>query len=89
MEGPARMARQPSQRLGMLVGGVIVEYGVDRLAGQDLALDGVEKADEFAMTVALHAAADDGAVEHAERGEQGGGAVPLVNHASSSGSGRA
>ena len=25
-----------------------------------------------------HAAADDGAVEHAERGEQGGGAVPLI-----------
>ena len=30
------------------------------------------------MAVALHAAADHGAVEHAERGEQGGGAVPLV-----------
>jgi hypothetical protein len=30
------------------------------------------------VTVALHAAADHGAVEHAERGEQGGGAVPLV-----------
>jgi hypothetical protein len=29
-------------------------------------------------TVTLHAAADDGAVEHAERREQGGGAVPLV-----------
>jgi hypothetical protein len=28
--------------------------------------------------VALHAAADHRAVEHAERGEQGGGAVPLV-----------
>src|SRR5437773_4651653 len=32
----------------------------------------------IAVTVALHAAADHGAVEHAERGEQGGGAVPLV-----------
>jgi hypothetical protein len=30
------------------------------------------------MAVALHAAADHRAVEHAERGEQGGGAVPLV-----------
>ena len=46
--------------------------------GGDLALDGVEEADEFAVAVALHAAADDGAVEHAERGEQGGRAVPLV-----------
>ena len=44
--------------------------------GGDFALDGVVEADEFA--VALHAAADDGAVEHAERGEQGGRAVPLV-----------
>jgi hypothetical protein len=30
------------------------------------------------MAVALHAAADHRPVEHAERGEQGGGAVPLV-----------
>jgi hypothetical protein len=56
----------------MLVGGVI-DYGVDRLAGRDLALDGIEKADEFAMTDALQTAADDGAVEHAERGERESG----------------
>ena len=37
-----------------------------------------EKADEFAVAVALHAAADHGAVEHTECGEQGGSAVPLV-----------
>jgi hypothetical protein len=30
------------------------------------------------MAVALHAAADHRAVEYTERGEQGGGAVPLV-----------
>jgi len=30
------------------------------------------------MPVALHAAADHGALEHVERGEQGGGAVALV-----------
>ena len=30
------------------------------------------------MAVALHAAADHRAVEHVERGEQGGGAVALV-----------
>ena len=41
------------------------------IAGRELALDGVEKADEFAVAVALHTAADHGAVEHAERGEQG------------------
>jgi len=62
----------------MFVGGVVVEDDVDWFVGGDLALDGVEKTDEFEMAVALHAAADDRAVEHAERGEQGGGAVALV-----------
>ena len=41
----------------MLVRGIIVENDVDRLVGGDLALNGVEKADEFAVTVALHAVA--------------------------------
>src|SRR5262249_40414634 len=54
------------------------EHRMDQLAGGDLALDGIEEADELAVAVALHAAADDAAVEHAERGEQGGRAVPLV-----------
>ena len=45
---------------------------MDRLVGGNLALDSVEKADAFDVAVALHAAADDGAVEHAEGGEQGG-----------------
>ena len=64
--------------LGCLLGGVVVEDDVDRLVGDNLALDSVEKADEFDVAVTLHAAADDGAVEHAECREQGGGAVPLV-----------
>ena len=41
-------------------------------------LDGVEEADELLMPVALHAAADDGAVEDVEGGEQRGRAVALV-----------
>ena len=53
---------------------IVVEHRVDHLAGRDFALDGIEKADEFAVAVALHAAADHGAVEHIERGEQGGSA---------------
>jgi hypothetical protein len=36
---------------------------VDYLAGRDLALDGIEKADEFDVAVALHATANHGAVE--------------------------
>ena len=58
----------------MFVRGVVVEHRMDHLAGGDLALDGIEKASEFEMAVALHAAADRRAVEHAERGEQRGGA---------------
>ena len=51
---------------------------MDRLAGRDLALDGVEEADEVLMPVALHATADDLALQHVEGGEQGGRAVALV-----------
>ena len=43
MEGPARMARQPLPDGRMLVGGVIVEDGVDSLSGWNLALDGIQK----------------------------------------------
>ena len=66
VKGPARMACQPGQHFRMLVGGVVVEDDVDRLVRGNLALDSVEKANEFDMAVALHAAADDGAVEHAK-----------------------
>ena len=48
------------------------------LAGRDFGLDGVEEADELLVAVALHVAADDGAVEHVEGGEQRGGAVAPV-----------
>jgi hypothetical protein len=48
----------------MLVSGIIVEHDVDRLASRDLALDGIEEADEFEVAVALHAAADHRPVEH-------------------------
>jgi hypothetical protein len=41
------------------VGGVVVENHVDRFGGRHLVLDGIEKADEFLMPVALHAAPDD------------------------------
>ena len=62
----------------MFVRGIIIEHRMDRLPGQDLALDGIDKTDELEMPVAPHAAPDDRSVEHAERGEQGGGAVALV-----------
>src|SRR5271163_4587372 len=74
--GKAPIAADKAAQL--VVGGIVVENDMDRLASCDLALDSIEEADEFEMAVALHAAADHRAVEHAERGEQGGGAVPLV-----------
>jgi hypothetical protein len=53
----------------MFMSGIVVENDVDRPASRDLALDGIEKADEFEVAVALHAAADHRPVEPAERGE--------------------
>ena len=78
VECPTRMARQPSVHGGMLVGGVVVDDGVNHLAGGDLALDGVEEADELLMAMALHVAAHHGSVEHVHRREQGRRPVPLV-----------
>lgn len=79
MERPVGMSAQPFDHLGMLVGSVIVEDGVNRLASRDLALDGVEEADELLMPVALHTAADDIALQDIEGGEQGGRAVALAS----------
>src|SRR5829696_3558695 len=62
----------------LFVGGVVVEDDVDDLAGRDLCLDGVEEADELLVPVALHAVANDGAVEDVEGGEQRRRAVALV-----------
>jgi hypothetical protein len=52
------MARQPGQHFEMFVRGIVVEDDVDQLASPDLALDGIEETDKFAVAVALHAAAD-------------------------------
>ena len=51
---------------------------MDRLVGRHFTLDGIEKADEFLLPVALHAAPDDLAFRDIEGGEQGGGAAALV-----------
>src|SRR5688572_23867139 len=67
VEGEARMAAEPGDHLRMLVGGIVVEDDVDELAGRHLCLEGIEEADKLLMTVTLHAAAEDGAVEHVER----------------------
>ena len=78
MEDPARVLGQPTPHLGVLVGGIVVEDHVDHLAGRHGALDGIEEADELLVAVALHALADEAAVEHVEGREQRGRAVALV-----------
>src|SRR5512132_3312110 len=70
MEGPARMTAEPGADLRVLMGGVIVENGVDDLASRDVALETVEEANELLVPVVLHVAADHRAVEHVERSEQ-------------------
>ena len=75
MEGPSGMAGNPGQHLGMLMGSVVVEDGMDHLCGRDVGFDAVEETDEILMGMALHAAADHIAFQHVERGEQRRGPV--------------
>src|SRR3954471_23872620 len=46
VEGPAGMPLQPRHHLGMLMGAVVVQHGVDQLAGRDHRLNRVQDADE-------------------------------------------
>ena len=78
MECPAGMPRQPLAYLWMLVGRIIVDDGMDYLSHRDLLLDRVEEANELLMTMMLHVAADDGAIENVEGCEQRSGAVTFV-----------
>ena len=78
MEGPARMPLEPCLDLWVLAGSVAVDRRVDQLAGRNVALDGVEEADELLVPMALHAASDHRAVEDFESGEQRRRAVALV-----------
>ena len=62
---PPRVA-SAARALEMFVGGIVVEDDADQLACCDVVLDGIEEADEFAMTVAPHATVDHLTAEHAE-----------------------
>src|SRR5450755_3758047 len=52
------MPGQPFLYLRMLVGRIVVDDGVDRLLRRHLRLDGVEKADELLVPVAVHVASE-------------------------------
>jgi len=69
VEDPSGMTYEPGTDLGLLVGGVVVEDGMDDLTGGHLALDGVEEADQLLVAVALHVVADHGAVEDVKGSE--------------------
>lgn len=62
----------------ILVGGIVVGDGMDRLSPRDLRLDGIEEANELLVAMTLHVAADYGSVEDIEGGEQCRRAVALV-----------
>ena len=51
MERPARMVGDPFDDVGLFVGGIVVDDGVDDFSGRDGALDGVEEANEFLMAM--------------------------------------
>jgi len=51
---------------------------MDNLPGRHGALDGIEEANEFAMPVLRHIAAEDGTVEHVKGGEQRRDAIALI-----------
>ena len=65
-----------SAHLRVLVGAIVVEDDVDDLADRHLRLDGIEEADELLVPMVMHVATNDGAVEHVESSEEGGGRVP-------------
>jgi len=58
VEVEPRVPFEPGADLGMLVGGVIVDDQMQLSAGRGLAVDLVEKADEFLMPMARHALAE-------------------------------
>ena len=69
MEDPTRMTLEPGHDLGVLVSTIVVEDGMDHLAGGDITLDGVKKTDELLVTVLFHTASDHRAVEGVEGSE--------------------
>jgi len=72
MKHPAGVLGEPGAHFGMLVGGVVVEDGMDEFAGRYDLLDAVEETDEHLVVMSRHALTNEGAVEDIERGGQGG-----------------
>jgi hypothetical protein len=62
------MLRKPFADLRIPVRGIVVDDRVDRLSLGNVRVDLIEEADEFLMPMAIHVAADNGAVEDIEGG---------------------
>jgi hypothetical protein len=60
------MPSEPFLHLGVLVGCIVVDDGMDRLSSRNLRLNGVEEADELLVAMALHTSANDLAFEDIE-----------------------
>ena len=58
MERPARMIGEPFEDIGLFVGGIVVDDGVDDFSGRHGALDGVEEANELLVAMPSHATSD-------------------------------
>jgi hypothetical protein len=78
MENETRVAREPFQDLGMLVGRVVVDNDMDCQSCGCSGVDDVEEADELLMAMTLHALADHLPFDNVEGGKQGRGAMPFV-----------
>jgi len=72
VEGPARLTRQPALNLGMGVGSVVVDNGMDELVRRDGSIDRIEETEGHLVAMALHTVAQHRAVEYVQRGQQGG-----------------
>src|SRR4051812_22241047 len=78
MQMEARMLRQPSFDLRMLMRGVVVEDEVQLALGRCAALDELEELQPLLVAVTGLAGADDLAVSHIESGEKRRRSVPDI-----------
>lgn len=78
MVGPAGVVVDPAADFQVLLRSVVVENGMDDLAGRHLALNGVREADELLVDVFLHATSEHHAAQDVEGGEQGRGPMAFI-----------
>src|SRR5262249_44956087 len=78
VEDEPRMVFDPFENLGVLVSGIVIDDHMHRFLIDYPGVDDLEEADELLTAMTLHALADDLAMKHIERREEGGDAVPLI-----------